>query len=223
MIKTQKMSISPASDCSLCTRLVRFRNENRQKYPTYHNAPVPAFGSLDAELLIVGLAPGLKGANATGRPFTGDYAGDVLYKVLLDNEFATGSYVSPRGEDISGAYEDNLKLQNCRITNAVRCLPPANKPETSEIKTCNSFLTQEIEAMPNLRVIVALGLVSHNAVLKALGLKASFGKFAHGAQHQLNRDILLIDSYHCSRYNINTRRLSPEMFNEIFRLVASRL
>jgi uracil-DNA glycosylase family 4 len=156
---------------------------------------------------VVGLAPGLKGANQTGRPFTGDYAGLILYSALLKYGFAVGEYKE--------RIDDGLQLRNCRITNAVRCVPQENKPETSEIKNCNSFLKAEIAAMPNLKLIVSLGLVSHNAVLKALGHKPSHGKFAHGAQHKLSRNITLLDSYHCSRYNINTGRLTQAMFDDI--------
>jgi uracil-DNA glycosylase len=209
---------NPSPDCSLCPRLQQFRKENRAKYPHYFNAPVPSFGDLDAQLLVVGLAPGLQGANATGRPFTGDYAGDILYASLLKNGFATGDYNSPRGEQISGVYKDNLTLNNCRITNAVRCLPPENKPEPAEIKQCNGFLKSEIAAMPNLKVILTLGLVSHNAVLIAFGLKASYAKFAHAAQHALytpHSTLHLFNSYHCSRYNINTNRLSQAMFDGV--------
>lgn len=186
------------------------------EYPQFYNAPVLSFGNLDAQLLVVGLAPGLQGANATGRPFTGDYAGDILYASLLTNGLATGHYVSPRGEGVrGGAYRDRLTLVNCRISNAVRCVPPENKPENSEIKQCNAFLKAEMAAMPQLRVILSLGLVSHNAVLMATGHKASFAKFAHGAMHPLKNGLWLVDSYHCSRYNINTNRLSQAMFDEV--------
>jgi uracil-DNA glycosylase len=213
--KSYKMSIAPDFNCPICPRLLQFREDNRQTYPAFFNGPVPSFGGLDAELLIVGLAPGLQGANATGRPFTGDYAGDILYRSLLSSGFAKGSYTSPRGEVISGAYEDNLTLVNCRITNAVRCVPPENKPEPSEIKNCNNFLKQEIAAMPNLKMILSLGLVSHGAVLKATGHKATYAKFTHGAVNRLANGLLLVDSYHCSRYNINTGRLSQAMFDAV--------
>ncbi len=213
----------PGADCPLCPRLVAFREQNRVDYPTFFNAPVPSFGGIDAELLIVGLAPGLQGANATGRPFTGDYAGDILYASLLRNGFATGSYSSPRGEAISGEFKDNLQLVNCRISNAVRCLPPENKPETSEIKTCNSFLVREMAAMPQLKTVLSLGLVSHNAVLMAAGHKAGYAKFAHGAVHQLNNGLELVNSYHCSRYNINTNRLTAAMFDEVVAKIALSL
>jgi len=205
----------PGLDCPLCPRLVAFRLANRLEYPAFFNAPVPSFGGLDAELLIVGLAPGLQGANATGRPFTGDYAGDILYASLLKNGFASGSYCSPRGEAVAGHYTDNLSLVNCRITNAVRCLPPQNKPETSEIRQCNGFLKQEMAQMPHLKAVLSLGLVSHNAVLTAVGHKASFAKFTHGGVHRMHNGVLLVNSYHCSRYNINTNRLSQVMFNAV--------
>lgn len=198
----------PAKTCSLCERLCAFRNINEQKYPTYHNAPVPSFGNIDAELLIVGLAPGLHGANQTGRPFTNDYAGDILYPILKDNGFAHGSYKKTR--------DDGFELDNTRITNAVRCVPPENKPTTAEEKSCRLFLTQEITAMPNLKIILCLGGISHKNVLQALGLKQSYAKFRHGAIYTIpNKPFKLIDSYHTSRYNINTGVLTKEMFNNI--------
>lgn len=200
------MVLLPAKDCSLCPRLSAFHEANRAAYPDFYNGAVPAFGSLDAQLLVVGLAPGLKGANATGRPFTGDYAGDVLYQSLLNTGFAKGRY--------DRCVDDGLELINCRITNAVRCVPPENKPETSEIKQCNPFLRTEIGAMPNLKVIVSLGLISHKAVLTALGQKQSAVPFVHGRSHDVAGYILL-DSYHCSRYNINTGRLTQAMFDAV--------
>lgn len=199
----------PAYDCDLCPRLCAFHTANRTQYPDFFNGPVPPFGALDAGLLVVGLAPGLKGANRTGRPFTGDYAGLVLYSSLLKMGFASGNYRESK--------DDGLTLHHCRITNAVRCVPPENKPEPSEIKQCNAFLKAEIAAMPNLRLILSLGTISHNAVLKALGHKASYAKFGHGSVHQLNQGITLLDSYHCSRYNINTGRLTQPMFDGIIR------
>ena len=202
---------TPALNCSLCPRLAGFRTENAAKFPDKFNAPVPAFGNLDASLLIVGLAPGLKGANFTGRPFTGDYAGDLLYATLLKFGLARGEFKKHK--------DDGLELINCRITNAVRCVPPENKPTTDEMNSCRPFLVDEIAAMPNLRTILSLGLVSHNAVLKTFGHKQSAYKFAHGAQHQITDQIRLIDSYHCSRYNTQTGRLTAEMFEDIFRLV----
>lgn len=197
----------PDYNCPLCPRLVGFREANKVDYPTFFNGPVPSFGELDAQLLVVGLAPGLKGANQTGRPFTGDYAGLILYSSLLKFGFAKGTYGERK--------DDGLQLANTRITNAVRCVPQENKPETSEIKNCNSFLKAEIAAMPNLKVILSLGLVSHNAVLKAMGKKPIFAKFIHGSVNQLNEKLTLVDTYHCSRYNINTGRLTQEMFDRV--------
>ena len=203
---------SPQHDCPLCPRLVNFRQQSRRKYPDFFNGPVPSFGDLRSALLVVGLAPGLKGANQSGRPFTGDYAGIVLYNALLKHGFARGDY--------GARADDGLKLVNCRISNAVRCVPPENKPEPSEIKTCNAFLNHEIAAMPNLKVILSLGLISHNAVLRALGHKLSHAKFAHGAIHKLD-GVALLDSYHCSRYNINTGTLTVEMFDTVMQKAAA--
>lgn len=198
----------PKTTCMKCKRLVDFRTENIALYPDFHNAPVPSFGALDAALLIVGLAPGLKGANRTGRPFTGDWAGDLLYSTLLKFSFATGTYE----RDAS----DNLQLNNVRITNAVRCVPPQNKVIGAEIAACSPYLHDEIASMTNLKTIVSLGLVAHNAVLRTLGLTQSAFKFSHGAQHDLGREFILADSYHCSRYNTNTGRLSETMFHDVF-------
>jgi uracil-DNA glycosylase family 4 len=199
----------PTRDCPFCPRLVAFRERQRMAFPDWHNAPVPAFGALDSRLLIVGLAPGLRGANRTGRPFTGDYAGDLLYETLLTYGFAAGNYrASP---------DDGLRLLDCRITNGVRCVPPENKPETSEIAACRPFLTAEIAAMPRLRQIVALGGLAHATVLTALGKVRSRFAFAHGAVHELpDHGLTLTDSYHCSRYNTNTGKLSPAMFQSVF-------
>ncbi|MAR56808.1 MAG: uracil-DNA glycosylase [Rickettsiales bacterium] len=196
----------PSANCPLCPRLVKFREANQAAYPTFYNGVVPPFGSENAELLIVGLAPGLKGANATGRPFTGDYAGDVLYPALLKYGLAEGIYQQHP--------QDGLELKNTRITNAVRCVPPENKPTTPEIATCNPFLRQELEDMPHLRVILSLGSISHKAVLKTLGYKQSHAPFQHSAVHPLGAYTLL-NSYHTSRYNINTGRLTVEMFDAI--------
>lgn len=202
------MILSPSSDCSLCPRLAQFREDNRGKFPDKFNAPVPSFGAPDVRLLIVGLAPGLKGANFTGRPFTGDYAGDLLYGTLLKFGYAKGQFLARP--------DDGLELVDTRITNAVRCVPPENKPTGPEINTCLQFLKGEFEGLPNLKVVLSLGLVSHNAVLKAFGHKQSAFKFGHGAVHDLGR-VSLIDSYHCSRYNTQTRRLTTEMFEDVFR------
>lgn len=197
----------PDRNCNLCPRLHKFIQENRLKFPDKFNAPVPSFGGIDAKILVVGLAPGLKGANFSGRPFTGDYAGDLLYPTLIKYGLARGQYgANP---------DDGLVLENVRITNAVRCVPPENKPVGDEINTCRIFLEGEVAAMKNLKVILSLGLVSHNAVLKTFGQKLSAHKFAHGAVHDLGRDITLIDSYHCSRYNTSTGRLTTAMFEDV--------
>ncbi len=199
---------APALDCGICDRLVAFRRDNQSKFPAFHNAPVASFGPLDARVLIVGLAPGLKGANQTGRPFTGDYAGDLLYPTLLRYGFAEGDY---------GAHpEDGLRLVDCRITNAVRCVPPQNKPVGAEIKACRPFLASELAALPRLHTVIALGVVAHNAVLAASGLKQNHCKFAHNTRHALPSGLNLTDSYHCSRYNTNTGRLTEAMFHDVF-------
>jgi uracil-DNA glycosylase family 4 len=197
----------PAADCPLCPRLCAFRYENSRAYPNYHNAPVPSFGKIEARILIVGLAPGLQGANATGRPFTNDYAGDLLYATLLKFGLARGEYACRA--------DDGLELIDCRITNAVRCVPPQNKPTPAEQATCRPFLQNEIAAMPNLRHILALGSIAHQAVLDCFGLKKSRFKFGHGAKHAISDKITLFDSYHCSRYNTNTKRLTTEMFEAV--------
>ena len=205
----------PAPDCALCPRLADFRATNRQKYPTWHNSPVPAFGGLSARLLIVGLAPGLKGANRTGRPFTGDYAGDLLYATLKEFGFARGQY--------EARTDDSLELIDVRITNAVRCLPPENKPTGAEAKACRPFLAAEIAAMSNLRVILALGTIAHANILAALDLRKADYAFGHGALHDLPAGIALADSYHCSRYNTNTRRLTTQMFRAVFAEIRRKL
>jgi uracil-DNA glycosylase family 4 len=205
----------PGRDCALCPRLVEFRLQNRDAYPDFHNAPVDSFGPLDARMLIVGLAPGLKGANRTARPFTGDYAGDLLYPTLSAFEFAEGAY--------SAHPDDDLELRDCRITNAVRCVPPLNKPVGAEINTCRPFLIDEIAAMSQLQIILALGSIAHNSVIRTLGHKQSTYKFDHAAAHDLPDGPLLIDSYHCSRYNTNTGRLTTKMFHDVFRLIRKRL
>lgn len=205
------MSHSPAApgpDCNLCPRLAQYRHENRKNYPDKFNAPVPSFGSYDAELLVVGLAPGLKGANFTGRPFTGDYAGDLLYKTLLKYSFAEGQY--------GARPDDGVRLVNCRITNAVRCVPPQNKPTGPEIKKCQPFLERELATMPSLKVILALGKIAHDAVIRTCGLKMADFSFAHAAIHNIPNRFTLIDSYHCSRYNTQTGRLTDRMFYEVF-------
>ena len=196
----------PPTDCPLCPRLAAFRAANRAAYPDFHNDPVPSFGPLDAELLIVGLAPGLKGANRTGRPFTGDYAGDLLYRTLLDHGLAEGRY--DRRPD------DGLRLVNCRVTNAVRCVPPENKPTPAEARTCRRFLEGEIGSLTRLKAILALGRVAHDAVAAAVGSRASSFRFSHGGVHALPNGLRLIDSYHCSRYNTQTGVLTEDMFRQ---------
>jgi uracil-DNA glycosylase family 4 len=205
----------PGRDCPLCPRLVAFRKTWRSAEPGWHNAPVPTFGSADARLLIVGLAPGLRGANRTGRPFTGDYAGDLLYRTLLDFGFAEGSYAATP--------DDGLTLVDAAITNAVRCVPPENKPLPVEIRTCRQFLSATIAAMPRLAAIVALGRIAHDSTVAALGLRSAAAPFAHGAVHAADDRRTLHDSYHCSRYNTNTGVLTEEMFRAVFAGIRTRL
>lgn len=204
----------PGRDCPLCERLVAFRQHWRAREPGWHNAPVPSFGASAARLLIVGLAPGLQGANRTGRPFTGDWAGDLLYETLGDFGFATGTY--------DERPDDGLELVDCRITNAVRCVPPENKPTGGEIATCRPFLTRTVEEMGDLQVILALGKIGHDSVVTALGERPARYRFAHHARHSIGK-FVLIDSYHCSRYNTNTGRLTTEMFREVFRTIRTLL
>ena len=200
----------PGRDCLRCPRLAAFRKTWRAKEPTWFNAPVPSFGPIDARLLIVGLAPGLQGANRTGRPFTGDYAGVLLYDTLVKFGFARGDY---------GAHpDDGLELVDCRITNAVRCVPPENKPTPEEIKNCRDFLVPTVDEMKKLQAIVALGRIAHESIVRALGGNLSDVTFRHGSRHQLG-PIALFCSYHCSRYNTNTRVLTPEMFHRVFATV----
>ena len=206
---------APARDCARCPRLVAYRHANRAAHPGFHNAPVDSFGALDARLLVVGLAPGLKGANATGRPFTGDYAGDLLYATLLAFGFAEGRY--------GARPDDGLALVDARVTNAVRCVPPENKPIGAEIASCRPYLAAEIGAMPNLMVILALGVIAHGSVLAALGLKKSAYKFGHGNTRALPDGPVLISSYHCSRYNTNTGRLTEAMFAQVFETIRAQL
>lgn len=196
----------------MCGRLAAFRAEAQAAEPGWFNAPVPTFGASDAALLVVGLAPGLRGANRTGRPFTGDYAGDLLYPTLLHTGFASGSY--ERRPD------DGLRLEGCAVTNAVRCVPPQNKPTPAEIRTCSRFLAALLEQMPALRAIVALGRIAHDSVLRTLGVKLAAAPFGHGRRHDLaqgeGRTLVVFDSYHCSRYNTNTGVLTPAMFHDVF-------
>ena len=204
----------PGRDCARCPRLAAFRKKWRASEPEWFNAPVPSFGPLDARVLIVGLAPGLQGANRTGRPFTGDYAGVLLYDTLARYRFARGQY---------GAHpDDGLELIDARITNAVRCVPPENKPTTVEIATCRDFLKATIAEMPKLKIVVALGRIAHDSAVTALGAKKSATPFKHGGKHALG-GLTLFSSYHCSRYNTNTGVLTPEMFREIFAAVRAEL
>jgi len=207
---------SPPEDCQDCPRLARFRQANRAAHPGWRNAPVESFGDSDARLLVVGLAPGLNGANRTGRPFTGDYAGDLLYATLLDFGLARGVY--ERRPD------DGLVLRDCAIVNAVRCVPPENKPTPAEIATCRPYLAGAIRSLPRLKAIVALGRIAHDSALRALGLRLARFPFGHGARHALeDADVALFDSYHCSRYNTNTGVLTPVMFRAVFAAVRAHL
>jgi uracil-DNA glycosylase len=205
----------PSADCPLCPRLAEYRQANRTAHPDWFNAPVPSFGALDARLLIVGLAPGVRGANRTGRPFTGDFAGELLYRTLLYFGLANGRYLADP--------EDSLALADCRVTNAVRCVPPANLPTPPEIGACNRFLASEIAAMPRLRAVLALGGTAHNAVLRVHGLRPARVPFHHGRIHPLPDDRLLADSYHVSRLNTNTGRLTEVMFREVVETLLRRV
>lgn len=207
--------LEPDHNCQLCPRLAAFRAENQEKFPDKFNAPVPSFGGVGAELLIVGLAPGLKGANFTGRPFTGDFAGDLLYTTISKYGFSKGEF--------KARADDGLELVNCRITNAVRCLPPENKPIGGEINNCRPFFISQFENMPNLKIVLALGLIAHNTILKSCSEKLSAHKFAHKAVHQLTNGLILIDSYHCSKYNTSTKRLTEPMFHEVFEVIKEKL
>lgn len=198
----------PERDCARCARLVAFRHANTQAEPGWFNGPVPSFGSPAARLLIVGLAPGLKGANRTGRPFTGDYAGELLYSTLIKFDFAKGRYLAHP--------EDGLALSGCMISNAVRCVPPENKPLPDEIRNCQPFLAGRIASLARLRAILVLGRIAHDQTLSALGLKKSAFPFSHGARHEVRPGLTVFDSFHCSRYNTNTGRLTPEMFHAVF-------
>jgi uracil-DNA glycosylase family 4 len=208
---SQKNSLKFNPDCRDCPRLADFLDQTALKYPDYHSRPVAPFGDRDAQLLIVGLAPGMHGANATGRPFTGDYAGILLYQTLYDCGFSN--------RPASVSCQDDLHLSGCRITNAVKCLPPQNKPQLDEVKHCNQYLRAELETLQDDAVVLALGKIAHDAVLRALGLRLSAYPFGHERVHHVADDLCLIDSYHCSRYNTQTRRLTPEMFARVFRLV----
>jgi uracil-DNA glycosylase family 4 len=206
---------APAPDCALCPRLVAYRAANRAANPDWFNAPVPSFGPTDARLLVVGMAPGVRGANRTGRPFTGDHAGLLLYSTLLRFGLATGTYVPEPDNDVA--------LRDCRIANAVRCVPPANLPEPREVATCNRFLVGELQAMGHLRAVLALGVLAHAAVLKACGIPPTRIRFRHGDIHALPDGLLLADSYHVSRYNTNTGRLTEAMFHDVLERLIKRL
>ena len=208
-------SVEPSRDCPLCPRLAAFREEQRAAHPDWHNAPVPGFGDPAAWLAIVGLAPGLQGANRTGRPFTGDFAGALLYETLLKYGLAEGSY--------EARADDGLRLTGAIIVNAVRCVPPQNKPTPEEVRTCRRFLTPSLAALPNLKLVVALGQIAHQSAVKALGGKLPKCRFGHLAEHRMPSGVTIIDSYHCSRYNQNTGRLTAAMFENVFaRAVAFR-
>lgn len=209
-----RLGNEPDRNCALCPRLAAFRDQNRGKQPGWFNSPVPSFGDPAARVLIVGLAPGLQGANRTGRPFTGDFAGDLLYATLLDHGFAKGRY--------QARPDDGLKLVDCLISNAVRCVPPQNKPLPVETNNCRPFLGATIASLPRLQAIVALGRVAHESVVKALKLRGSAAPFAHGAVHPAER-LRLYDSYHCSRYNTNTGVLTADMFRKVFATVKAEL
>jgi uracil-DNA glycosylase family 4 len=206
---------TPPADCSICPRLAEYRQGNRAAHPGWFNAPVPSFGDLGAELLIVGLAPGVRGANRTGRPFTGDYAGELLYRTLLHFGLAQGHYAADPG--------DGLTLVNCRVTNAVRCVPPGNLPTPAEAAACNAFLANEVAAMPRLRGVLALGGTAHNAVLRTHDLRPARLPFRHGSIHLLPGDRILADSYHVSRLNTNTGRLTEAMFRAVIEQMLDRM
>ena len=206
--------VDPPSDCPACPRLVALREELKAAYPDWHNAPVPSFGADAPRLLIIGLAPGMKGANCTGRPFTGDYAGDLLYQTMIEFGFAEGTY--------KARPDDGLQLKDSLITNAVRCLPPQNKPTGAEIKTCRPYLLSTLDANPSIKAVLALGRIAHETFLSALDQRRASFAFAHGARHELpGTRLTLFDSYHCSRYNTNTGRLTEEMFHSVFRQIRS--
>ena len=208
--------VDPPLDCPACPRLVALREELRALYPDWHNAPVPSFGDTAPRLLVIGLAPGMKGANCTGRPFTGDYAGDLLYKTLIEFGFANGTYLARP--------DDGLTLTDAMITNAVRCLPPQNKPTGAEIRTCRPYLLATLAANPSIRAVLALGRIAHETFLTALDQRRAGFPFAHGAQHDLpGTDLTLFDSYHCSRYNTNTGRLTEDMFRSVFEKIRAHI
>ena len=210
-MNTNKNNIYPNKDCNLCPRLFLYRKNNIDNNPNWYNGAVDSFGSINSEILIVGLAPGLKGANKTGRPFTGDYAGDLLYNTLIKFGLAKGKYLSIKN--------DNLILKNVRITNSVRCAPPQNKPNANEKKECRKFLVSEIKNMKNLKIILSLGRIAHEEILKSYKLTLNKFKFNHGSIHKLNNNIKLINSYHCSKYNTQTKRLTEQMFDNVIKKI----
>lgn len=215
---TPSTPAEPPLDCPLCPRLVQFRTDTAKQFPDWHNAPVDSFGAPDARLLIVGLAPGLRGANRTGRPFTGDYAGDLLYATLAKFGFSSGTY--------DCRPDDGLALTEAMITNAVRCVPPENKPTGPEINACRDFLTARIDALPRLTSILALGKIAFDSTVKALGRRLANHKFGHGVHYGIEhggRPLDLFASYHCSRYNTNTGRLTEAMFEDVFRAIREKL
>jgi len=201
--------------CGRCPRLVAYRQQNEADEPSWFNGAVPSFGDPKCRLLIVGLAPGRNGANRTGRPFTGDYAGDLLYETLLAYGFARGHY--------HARVDDGLELVDCMITNSVRCVPPANKPEPKEIANCRPFFEARLGQLPRMKIMLALGRVAHDQVLTTLAKRKASFPFAHGARHELATGLLMFDSFHCSRYNTNTGRLTPEMFRSVFAAIRSEL
>jgi uracil-DNA glycosylase family 4 len=204
------MRAEPDVDCPLCPRLVAYRQENRLRNPGWHNAPVPGWGDGDAWLLVLGLAPGVSGANRTGRPFTGDTAGTLLYETLLRCGLASGAYAARA--------DDDLRLEGVFISNAVRCVPPGNKPLPAEVHACRPFLQGQLAALPGAKIVLALGQIAHQSAVKACGGKLPKTPFAHGAVHRLHTGYTVVDSYHCSRLNTNTGRLTAEMFEAVFRM-----
>jgi uracil-DNA glycosylase family 4 len=204
----------PAPGCAICPRLVAYREDTRAKHPEWYNGAVPSFGDAEARLLVLGLAPGVRGAHRTGRPFTGDYAGDLLYATLTKFGFANGKFAADPA--------DGLELHDCMVTNAVRCVPPQNKPTPAEIAACRPYLIARMEALPRLTAIVCLGRIAHETLLRTYHARLADHPFAHGARHEVG-GIAVFDSYHCSRYNTNTRRLTPEMFESVFAAVRAEL
>jgi uracil-DNA glycosylase family 4 len=218
MPQTRSAAIGPPEaphDCRLCPRLAAFRDDCRARQPTWFNGPVPSFGNADARLLVVGLAPGLKGANRTGRPFTGDFAGELLYGTLIAFGFAQGTYRADPA--------DGIVLTGCMISNAVRCVPPQNKPTPQEIAACRPFLAARIASLPRLAAVLALGRIAHDQTLAALGVRKARHPFAHGARHEVQPGLALYDSFHCSRYNTNTGRLTEPMFHDVFAAIRAHL